>query len=76
MDSRTKFSLEIERLKLNSPDVSYIDVIVEYIQDHDIDFHVVPNLLSVSLKQKIEMESAKRFLIDAKDEHFSMDELL
>lgn len=75
-DAKTKFSIEIEKIKVRSPDVTYIEIIADYCERNDIDLHIVPRLITVSLKQKISNESKIRHLIEDNTEHFSMDNLL
>ena len=76
MDSKTRFSQDIENLKILSPDVSYIDIMAEYIESKGIDHSIVPRLLTESLFQKIQIESAKLNHIELVEDHYSMDELL
>lgn len=76
MDSKTKFSIDIENLKIKSADVSYVDIISEYIELHNIDPSVVPRLLTESLFQKIKADSIRLKHIDVIEEHYVMDSLL
>lgn len=76
MDSKTRFSQDIENLKINSPDVPYIDIISEYTELNEIDHELVPRLLTESLFQKIRAESIKLNNLDIVEDHYPMDELL
>jgi hypothetical protein len=76
MDIKTKFSIEIEKYKALSPDVSFIEIIVEYCEKNEIDLTNVPKFLSPSLKQKIARESSERNLIENFSEYYAMDNYL
>lgn len=75
-DARTKFSIEIEKIKIKSQDVTYIEIIADYCEDHGIDIQTVPRLITVSLKQKIANESKQRHLIEDHSDHYSLDTML
>ena len=76
MDSKTKFSLDIETLKIKSSDVSYVEIIAEYIEQHNIDPSIVPRLLTESLFQKIKADSIKLNHIEVMEDHYTMEDLL
>lgn len=75
-DTRTRFSLEIENIRLRSPDVSYIELIADYCEKNEIDFTTVPKLLTINLKQKIAIEAKRLNNINDVSDHYSMDNLL
>lgn len=75
-DMRTRFSIDIEKLKGNSPDISYIDIIVEYCEPREIDLTQVPKFLTPTLKQKITRECKNVRLIFDQADHFSMDDFI
>lgn len=76
MDSKTKFSFDIENLKIGSGDVSYVEIISEYIEKHNIDPSIVPRLLTESLFQKIKADSIKLNHIEVMEDHYVMEDLL
>ena len=76
MDSKTKFSFDIENLKIGSSDVSYVEIISEYIEKHNIDPSIVPRLLTESLFQKIKADSIKLNHIEVMEDHYTMEDLL
>jgi len=76
VDSKTKFSFDIENLKIGSGDVSYVEIISEYIEKHNIDPSIVPRLLTESLFQKIKADSIKLNHIEVMEDHYVMEDLL
>lgn len=57
-----KFQKEIERI-VYEKDIPYLEAILEFCQEEDIDFDSVPKLLSDSLKQKVEDEANEMSLL-------------
>ena len=56
----TKFSQEIERLvKRSSGLISYIEAVVTYCQDKEIELETVPKLLSKPLKERLKYEAQR-----------------
>ena len=54
----TKFSQEIERLvKKSNGLISYIEAVVTYCQENEIELETVPKLISKPLKEKIKCEA-------------------
>ena len=51
-----RFSTMIEKLVIDD-EVRYIDAIMEYCEDKDIDLTIVPKLLTTSLKDKLQVEA-------------------
>lgn len=74
--AKIRFSIEIEKLKELSPDVTFIEIITEYCELHDIDINTVPKLLTTSLLQKISKESKVFHLIEDLSDHHAMEDLL
>tara|TARA_B100000900_G_scaffold265477_1_gene226509 strand:- start:5209 stop:5421 length:213 start_codon:yes stop_codon:yes gene_type:complete len=54
-----EFSLEIEKLVKEKRDLTYMDAVIWYCEQNDIDVATVNPLISKTLKQKIEMEAQK-----------------
>ena len=56
----TKFSLEIERLvKRSNGLISYIEAVVTYCQENDIEIETVPKLMSKPLKERLRHEAQR-----------------
>ena len=56
----TKFSLEIERLvKRSNGLISYIEAVVTYCQENDIELEPVPKLISKPLKERRRHEAER-----------------
>ena len=53
-----KFSDAIYEL-VSSEGLSYMDAVLEYCNEHDIDTDIVPKLLNKSLRDKIEAEAVR-----------------
>jgi len=57
----TKFSMEIERLvKTSNGLITYIEAVVTFCQENEIEIDTVPKLLSKPLKERLRHE-AQRF---------------
>jgi hypothetical protein len=54
-----EFSLYIEE-RVNSTDLSYMDAILEYVDEADIDIEAVKPLINKSLKEKIHNEAVEK----------------
>ena len=54
--SSKEFTKEIEKLATTS-DMTYIDAIVQYCQDKDLDIESVSGLISPILKEKLQYEA-------------------
>ena len=54
-----EFSLEIEKIVKDKKDLTYMDAIIWYCEQNDIDVGTVKPLVSKTLKEKIEMEAQK-----------------
>ena len=55
--SSAGFAEEIENLVLNNTDMNYIDAIVYFCDNNNIDVESVPKLISKPLKEKIKYEA-------------------
>ena len=53
----TRFAEEIESLVLNNADMNYIDAIVFFCEQNNIDVESVPKLISKPLKEKIKCDA-------------------
>ena len=53
----TRFAEEIETLVLNNADMNYIDAIVHFCDQNNIDVESVPKLISKPLKEKIKYDA-------------------
>ena len=58
-----QFSLKIEEIKRNSGDMSYMDAILSFCDEHKIDPAEVGKLISKSLKEKITLEAQELNLL-------------
>ena len=58
-----RFALEIEEL-VKSKKISYMDAVVLYCEDNDIDTGTISSLINKSLKEKIQMEAEKLNLVE------------
>jgi len=52
-----KFYQKIETIKKEKPDMSYIDAVVWYCDENDIEIETVNKFISKTLKEKIELEA-------------------
>jgi len=52
-----KFYQKIEVIKKEKPDMSYIDAVVWYCDENDIEIETVNKFISKTLKEKIESEA-------------------
>tara|TARA_Y100000389_G_C17451880_1_gene515430 strand:+ start:922 stop:1134 length:213 start_codon:yes stop_codon:yes gene_type:complete len=59
-----QFSLKIEELKRNHPDISYMDAILKFCEENTIDPLDVGKLISKPLKEKIALEAQDLNLIE------------
>ena len=56
----TKFSQEIERLvKRSNGLITYIEAVVTYCQENDIELETVPKLMSKALKERLRHEAER-----------------
>ena len=56
----TKFSLEIERLvKRSNGLITYIEAVVTYCQENEIELETVPKLISKPLKERLRHEAMR-----------------
>ena len=56
----TKFSLEIERLvKRSNGLITYIEAVVTYCQENEIELETVPKLVSKPLKERLRHEAER-----------------
>lgn len=56
--SPDKFSLDIEKY-VNTHDCNYIDAIVSYCEEYNIELETVPKLISKPLKEKLKYNAEK-----------------
>ena len=52
-----KFSQEVERIVLNNNDMNYIDAIIHYCDQNEIELETVPKLISKPLKEKLKFDA-------------------
>jgi len=53
----SKFAQEIETLVKDNSDMNYIDAIIHFCEENNIDIESVPKLISKPLKEKIKYEA-------------------
>ena len=58
-----RFALEIEEI-VKSKKISYMDAVVLYCENNDIDTGTISSLINKSLKEKIQMEAEKLNLVE------------
>ena len=58
-----RFALEIEEI-VKSKKISYMDAVVLYCEDNDVDTGTISSLINKSLKEKIQMEAEKLNLVE------------
>ena len=54
-----EFSLEIQKIVKEKRDLTYMDAVIWYCEQNDIEISTVNPLISKTLKQKIELEAQK-----------------
>ena len=54
---RTRFAEEIEKLVLHNKEMNYIDAIVHFCEQNNLDVESVPKLISKPLKEKIKWDA-------------------
>tara|TARA_B100000965_G_scaffold105061_1_gene86618 strand:+ start:1900 stop:2157 length:258 start_codon:yes stop_codon:yes gene_type:complete len=58
--TQSKFSAEIERLVLKSDGlITYIEAVVTYCQENEIELETVPKLISKPLKERLKHEAQR-----------------
>jgi len=56
----TKFSLEVEKIvKDSNGQLNYIEAVLIYCDDHEIELESVPKLLSKTLKEKLKYDAQR-----------------
>ena len=58
-----RFALEIEEI-VKSKKISYMDAVILYCEENDIDTGTISPLINKSLKEKIQMEAEKLNLVE------------
>ena len=58
IQNQYKFTLAIEKIKKDF-DISYIDSIIYYCEEHDIELNIVDSLITPNLKEKLEAEAVE-----------------
>jgi hypothetical protein len=53
----SRFAQEIEKLVQTNPDMNYIDAVIYFCEQNNIDVESVPKLISKPLKEKIKYEA-------------------
>jgi hypothetical protein len=53
----SRFSKEIEQVVQNNPEMNYIDAIVHFCGNNNIDLESVPKLISKPLKEKLKCDA-------------------
>ena len=54
--SKKIFTVGVEKVVINL-ECSYIDAIMHYCEENDVDFDIVPKLISNSIKEKLQAEA-------------------
>ncbi len=55
----TKFSQEIENLVSSNTEINYIEAIIIYCEENNIELETVPKLISKTLKEKLRYEASE-----------------
>ena len=58
IQNRTKFTFAIEKIRKDF-EMSYIDSIIYYCDEHDIELSIVDSLVTPNLKEKLEAEAVE-----------------
>ena len=58
-NNKETFGLEIEKL-VQEEDTSYIDAVIYYCEQNDIDYNILGKLIDNTLKAKIELEAREK----------------
>tara|TARA_Y100000590_G_scaffold254429_1_gene285723 strand:- start:1597 stop:1833 length:237 start_codon:yes stop_codon:yes gene_type:complete len=58
-NNKETFGLEIEKL-VQEEDTSYIDAVIYYCEQNDIDYNILSKLIDNTLKAKIELEAREK----------------
>mgnify|MGYP003306050451 CR=1 FL=1 len=58
-NNKETFGLEIEKL-VQEEDTSYIDAVIYYCDQNDIDYNILTKLIDNTLKAKIELEAREK----------------
>ena len=63
-NNKETFSIEIEQL-VQQEDTTYIDAVLFYCEENDVDYSILSKLIDNTLKAKLELEARERnFLIN------------
>ena len=54
-----RFSQEVERIVLNNKDMNYIDAIIHYCEQNEIELETVPKLISKPLKERLKWDAIR-----------------
>lgn len=65
-DEMKKFAVAIEGLVANT-DYTYLEAIVEYCKDTELEIEVAASLINANLKSKIELQASDLNLLKAKN---------
>ncbi len=52
-----KFSQEVEKIALHNQDMNYIDSVIHYCEENEIELDIVNKLISKPLKEKLRYEA-------------------
>ena len=58
IQNQTRFTTAIENIRKDF-DISYIDSIIYYCDEHDIELNIVDSLITPNLKEKLEAEAVE-----------------
>ena len=58
-----RFAEEIEKLVHNSKEMKYVDAIIHFCEENNLDVESVPKLISKPLKEKIKVEAMENNLL-------------
>ena len=62
-NNKQNFSQEIERI-VSEGDTNYIDAVINYCTDHEIEYNLLNKLIDGPLKAKIEVEARERNFLE------------
>tara|TARA_R110000824_G_scaffold247627_2_gene436673 strand:- start:935 stop:1159 length:225 start_codon:yes stop_codon:yes gene_type:complete len=65
-DEMKKFAVSIEE-KVSTTDYTYIEAIVEYCKETELEIEVAASLVNANLKSKIELQASELNLLKTKD---------
>lgn len=74
MDKKTKASIEIEKIVQNDKELSYLDAVLLWADENEVDPSSIKKYISASLYNKLHSECVSNNMISDKNNSVSMNE--